>query len=323
MENNEIVLLLKEYNLDAVNIVKLTAGSGGEKYLFEALNKEYVLKMTVPDMMNHPDMEAIISEKLLRNNINTITYIKNNSGKYVKKYRNYICNVYEYIEGSIIDLHSMEENKVIECAVILAKMHLALADLKLETGIGSNFFKYMTTDNARASYLKSREKALLENNQDIINYLDIRIGLLDKIKNYSFDLDLFTYKNSHGDYTNNQIILSNGKPFVIDLTSACYQIVVWELVRFFFHSDKTSYLYFNKERFSKYLSTYLRHIKLTDYEIKNCIRLYFYQILVCDYYHQYFAENDKNRKEDYLRQANFSSEIIKNNSYLLDTDFQL
>ena len=71
------------------------------------------------------------------------------------------------------------------------------------------------------------------------------------------------------------------------------------------------------KRFFEYLYYYIKHISLNEYDIKNIFKLYFYQILVCDYYKEYFNETDEVKKNDYLNQANFASKILNANSDLI------
>lgn len=211
----------------------------------------------------------------------------------------------------------MSEAVANECANILGKINVVLKDFNLNEGLSQGFFEYMKPEKALKSYKKSLKKAVEINSDEIAYYIEKRIELLKYIEHWTFDITKLTCCNSHGDYTNNQIII-NDNINVIDLTSACRQPVIWELTRFFFHSDisaKDGKL--NEHRFFEYLTYYQRSILLNDYDLDNIFKLYFYQILVCDYYSQYFNEENKIKKNDYLNQADFASKVLAANSKLI------
>ena len=117
--------------------------------------------------------------------------------------------------------------------------------------------------------------------------------------------------------SSNQISI-NDKINVIDFTACCKQPIVWELTRFFFHSDKSAKDgKLDQSRYKEYLTAYTKYIPLNEYDISNLFKLYFYQLLVCDYYSQYFNETDAIKKKDYYNQANFASKILLANSDLI------
>ena len=213
--------------------------------------------------------------------------------------------------------NSLDDHIVDECASLLAKINLSLNDMDLPLGISQDFFKFMTPANAYKSYTKSLTKALDNNEMLIIENIKKRIELLEYIKDWEFDTKRLSYYNSHGDFTTNQLVI-NDKINIIDFTSACKQPIIWEITRFFFHADKSALNgKLNINRFNKYLEKYTDVLKLNEYDLKNIFKLYFYQILVCDYYSQYYKESNENKKIDYLNQANFASKIIFSNEKLI------
>lgn len=309
--------LKNNYNLDVYDIRQMAIGTGGYSYKIITKSNVYVLKLTKEDSMNHPLIEPIICEVLNNNGVNTLKFIKSINDEFSTKFNDYVANVYEYVEGDTVSHNSLDESLVNECVTILAKINIILKDFKLSDGISKEFFKFMKPENALKSYLKSLEKAKLSNNEEISNYINIRIELLEYIKNWSFNIDYLTCCNSHGDFTNNQLII-NDKINIIDFTVCCKQPVIWELTRFFFHADKSAKDgNLNQNRFYEYLSYYCKNIVLNEYDLDNIFKLYFYQILVCDYYSEYFNEDDEVKKQDYLIQANFASKILAANKDLI------
>lgn len=64
----------------------------------------------------------------------------------------------------------------------------------------------MTPESAIKSYRHSYELAKQERETDILIDLEIRLKIVQKIRDWKFDVQKLTYRNSHGDYTVNQII---------------------------------------------------------------------------------------------------------------------
>jgi len=309
--------LKSRYHIEPLAIEQMTIGTGGTVYKITTKDKTYVLKLTKEDSINHPKLEPTVCQLLLECGISTLNFIRSIQGGYSTEINGYIANVYEYIDGDTVLCNSLEDNIVNECAAILAKVNLALSPIDLPEGLSQGFFDFMTPDKALYSYQKSLQQARRENALPVIEKIEKRMELLNLITGWHFDCTKLTCCNSHGDFTNNQIILSD-KINVIDFTACCRQPVVWELTRFFFHADRTSRDgHLDRDRYAKYLAFYTRYIPLNQYDMDNLFKLYFYQLLVCDYYSQYFNETDPMKKKDYLRQADFASQILFANRALI------
>ena len=309
--------LRNNYNLSASSIKQMTTGAGGSTYRFEANNKLYVLKLTDEDAINHPKIEPTVCEILRNSGIRTLHFVKNTHHAYSTNFQNSVANVYEYISGRTVPYNSMDGHLVNECASVLANIHTALEHITLPYGLSQDFFDFMTPERALSSYQKSLAQANAEQNPEIIRNIEARIALLPYISTWHFDTSKLTYRNTHGDFTNNQIIL-NDAINIIDFTACCAQPAIWELTRFFFHADKSAKAgHLDKARYTNYLHAYTDRISLTAYDMDNIFKLYFYQLLVCDYYSQYFHGTDSIKKNDYLNQANFASNILNANRELI------
>lgn len=306
-----------QYNLDATAINQMTTGAGGNTYKVLTKDKNYVLKLTKEDGLNHPTIEPLICKKLADNGIFTINFIKNVHNTYSYNFDGYVANVYEFVDGHTVQHNSLDAEIVNNCASLLSKIHTILADCNLPEGISQGFFDYMTPQRALKSYQKSLARAKEIGNEQIVCYVNARIALLHHIESWKFDTSKLTCRNSHGDFTNNQIILGDNIN-IIDFTACCKQPVVWEVVRFFLHSDTSATDgKIDQIRFEEYLSYYTKNTPLNDYDLENMFKVYFYQVLVCDYYAQYFDEKDAVKKADYLMQANFASKAIVANADLI------
>ena len=122
-----------------------------------------------------------------------------------------------------------------------------------------------------------------------------------------------TYCNSHGDYTVNQIICGEDKiNAVVDWTCACRHPVIWEITRSFFYAEPSCIDgQYDEVKFKDYVEHYCSVASLTQYDRDNLIKLYLYQLAVCDYYFQYLNA-DIHKKEEYLLQARFATKVLQN-----------
>ena len=97
---------------------------------------------------------------------------------------------------------------------------------------------------------------------------------------------------------------------IVDWTAACIHPVVWEIVRSYaYAAPECREGKINLERLHRYVDRYKEISSLTDYDEENLLRVYFYQIAVCDYYKQYLFADKKDR-EEFLWQARFATGLL-------------
>ena len=211
------------------------------------------------------------------------------------------------------DLNAAPDWLLTESAQMLGKIHAVLKEYTgLPTGIGANFFKYMTPDRALESYKKSLAIAQSRGEQENIADLKYRIELMQRFPAYKFNLNELTRCATHGDYFISQIICGEDKiNAVIDWTTACVHPVVWEIVRSYVYaapSCKEGQI--DMDEFLRYVAEYRKFATLNEYDLFCMARLFYYQIAVCDYYGQYYASTADNR-DIYLHQAVFSTRLLR------------
>lgn len=200
-----------------------------------------------------------------------------------------------------------------ESAEMLGKIHTALKDYEgLNVGIGNDFFKYMTPENALRSYENSLSIARENGDSEIEADLLYRIGLMKKFPKYRFEIDKLTCVNTHGDYFISQLICGEDRiNAVIDWTTACVHPAVWEIVRsYVYAAPECADGFINAENLAEYFREYLRFSSLNECDLKSAAEIFYYQISVCDYYGQYYSSSADNR-EIYLHQAVFSTRLMK------------
>lgn len=306
-------LLQEQYGLNVSSIKCMTTGVGGDTFLIKSMQGKYVFKLAEMNAMNRPEMEPDLCNYLLQYEIPASLFCRNKDNNCITLVEGKVGLLQCFIEGTVYAMNSAPDWFMQQSPLLLGKIHQTLSTyVDLPYGLGKEFFYYMTLENARQSYGQSLNIALERTEENIIEDLEFRIKLTETIPKMGFEPDLLTYRNTHGDYTINQILCGdstiNG---IIDWTSACKHPVIWEITRSFFYAEpscKEGDL--DDRKFNDYVNTYCSMIKLTDYDRENIIRLYYYQLAVCDYYHQYlFAEASK--KEEFLSQAKFATNVLR------------
>ena len=308
-------ILFDEYGLEVQEISRMTTGVGGDTFLVQASQGKFIYKIADVNEMNHPEEEPEICSFLLDRGIAVSDFLRNKSGKFITTYDDTrVSHIQRYIEGRVFTLNEASDWFMEEAPVLLGKIHNALREYKqLPMGIGADFFKYMTPQKAKKSYLHSYEVAKQRGETRILDALEFRSKFVDKLTEWKFDVDKLTYCNSHGDYTVNQIICGENKiNAVIDWTCACMHPVIWEITRSFFYAEPScANGNFDEVKLKKYVDGYCSVSSLTQYDKDNLLRLYLYQIAVCDYYAQYLSA-DADKKEEYLLQAEFATKVLRN-----------
>ncbi len=313
--NDILALVSKEYGIPADEIAPMAMGVGGDTFRLSGPRGKFIYKESQESEMNHPKAEASLCDFLLQKGIPVAEYIRNRNGDFpIDRGNGRIPLLYRYVEGQVLAPNTAPQWFLQQSPLLLAKIHMVMQDyIPLAYGLGKPFFDYMTPERAKNSYLESMELAKQQGETAVLDALEFRYGLMDKIKDWHFDVDRLTYRNTHGDYTINQIICGDDRiNAVIDWTSACRHPVVWEITRSFFYAEPTcAGGYYDEKRFKDYVDLYCSIAALNQYDRDHLLTLYYYQIAVCDYYSQYLhAEEDK--KDGFLTQAEFATKVLRN-----------
>lgn len=305
-----------EDNYDIGSIKKMETileGASSECFHISTENGEYLFKDIEMIFMNHPDKEPLINSILSEKGVPVSEFYKTKDGKYLGEHLGHTFHLQSFIKGEILAANTAPEWFMEESAIMLGKIHKSLEDLPLlSNGIGEDFFLFITPENAKESYKKSLEMALMSNEEQNVIDLEYRIKLLDKINDIKLEMDKFTYRNTHGDYFISQILCGkNSINGVIDFTSACVHPACWELIRSYSYADpKCIDGDIDYDNLKKYIHNYMKHSKLNDYDIKMMPYLYYYQLAVCDYFSQYY-ESDNSNKEVLCHYAHFSTLLCR------------
>ena len=307
-------LLKEKYNLEIKEFQKSAVGAGSDTYFVECECGKFVVKFPSVSEINNPEAEPELCEFLIERGISVCRFIKTNDGNFITADENgRLFHVQKYIDGTMYDWNTAPDWLLKDSAEMLGKMHTALKDYNgLPTGIGTDFFKYMTPENALRSYENTLETARKNDDTEIEHDLLYRIELMKRFPKYSFNMDNLTCNATHGDYFISQLICGENKiKAVIDWTTACVHPVVWEIVRsYVYAAPECAEGKINIDKLAEYFRNYCRYARLNSYDLENAVKLFYYQIAVCDYYNQYYTSEADNR-EIYLKQATFSTKLMK------------
>lgn len=308
-------LLAVHYGISLSDVVHADSGVGGETYFINSGSESYVLKQIEENEMNNAEAEAALCVYLRKHNIPACRFIPTKTGELTVREGNQTYHLQEFFPGTTYPLNGAPDSLLPAQAELLGDIHTALLDYpSLPIGIGESFFHHMTPEQAYSSYLQSRDIARKLNDGASEAELNYRLELVQRHTKQSFDLSDLTCVNTHGDYGINQLIVDPATisiAAVIDWTSACVHPAIWELIRsFVYASPCCAEGSVDTAGFILYASAYLSRFSLTRADVAAIGELFFRQLLVADYYHQYYASTALNR-ELFLHQARFSTALLR------------
>lgn len=307
-------LLKKHYALDVLSFEKAAAGAGADTYFVQCAQGRFVVKLPFQNEMNDTEAEPRLCSFLLDKGISVCRFLQNSEGEYITAAENgRVFHVQWFIDGKVLEWNTAPKWLLHEMAAALGDIHTALKEYKgLPVGIGADFFRYMTPENALGSYKNSLKIAQEKGDRDIEEQLRFRMELIKHFPRYSFDLDRLTCTGTHGDYCIEQLICCEDRiKAVIDWTTACIHPAVWELMRsYVYAAPECADGVIDVSGLAEYFNAYMQRARLSAYDIGAAVELYYYQLAVCDYYAQYYACVDSSRAK-FLRQAQHSTRLMR------------
>jgi Putative homoserine kinase type II (protein kinase fold) len=302
-----------QYGFRVFDINKLTIGAGSNTYEINTECGKYILKNVDRNETNNPQNEPALCDFLLQKGIPVSEFVKNKNGQFLWVHDGKNYHMQKFVDGITPKWHSAQDSLLCEAARTLAKIHTVLQGYSpLPVGIGENFYKFMTPERALDSYQRSYQHAVDINDFDSAEDLSFRVQLVQRITIPTICLDELTRRNTHGDYFISQLICDETKiNAIIDWTTACIHPVVWEIVRFYVYAaPECKDGEINFDRFLMYVKEYLQYACLTVNDIRTMFHVFFHQIIVCDYYNQYYQSTADNKKI-YLHQAILSTKLMR------------
>lgn len=305
------------YNIGVNNVIEVNRGTAD---IFKILsnNENYILKY----FNEGRTKESIIKETNIINflatkNIKVPTYIRTKREEFYITYNNRIIVLQKFIEGYTMENNTGDYNNVIESARILGKMTKALEGYSglEEDGIFKKNFSKISLENG---VVKMKD---LQNNLNIDNpykeefYDDLKFKIdvaQELLEKFDFKIiDKMTIKNTHGDYSVQQLIYNDdGETTVIDFETTKKMPIVWEVMRSYSYVDKDAANgELNIKTLIEYFKEFSKYIKLNEFDLKYAAHLYLIQLIASTFGYKQF--NDDYTKTTLLDFARFRTNLCK------------
>jgi hypothetical protein len=248
--------------------------------------------------MNYPENEDIVLSTLKEDGIPVPQIYRTANGQSVICEGNKKYHMQTFFDGMIYKYNTAPEWLLYDSAEMLGKIQNSLSKLPaLPLGLSQGFLDHYTPEAAIINHTSTLKMAVDRGDTAVVRVQEEKIMLLEKYKDLRFDLSRMTCRNTHGDYSINQIICGKDRiNAVIDFTSACVHPVCWEVIRSYSLADeKCKNGQLNLENFKKYLESFLKYGSLNEYDVEVMPSFYLYQNLVCDYLYGYCHSKYKNK----------------------------
>jgi Ser/Thr protein kinase RdoA (MazF antagonist) len=294
--------LKKNWGIDSLSYKKLDLGTAN-CYMLNCEQDTYLLKEYQSEISESQIViEAEILERLQAQGIPSTYFINTVTNTKYVKYRGHYIVLEKYIKGKTYGYYDFPVLLLPEMAVMLAKIHLALQDMKLPSGFDEEWVK----EDAIPKYNKLLE--LIGEHETDPYYEQIKedlsykqLILLKRQDEFRKHFTGLTYQNSHGDYQGCQIICEGDSiKAIIDFTAASRLPVVWELMRSYIQTSSMGRndCMIDIKGLCQYVSKYCEHAPLTSNDIKSMPYVYVYQVLRSTYgYKEYLLTDSEDRAE--------------------------
>ena len=292
-------IILDNYNIEKIiGMSRMNNGIGSNSYYILCEKGEFVFKDIEQNHMNYPENEDTVLKTLQEDGIPVPQIYKVYNGQSLIYEGNKKYHMQSFVDGVIYKHNTAPEWLLYQSAELLGKIQDSLNKFSpLPLGLSQSFLEFFSPEAAIINHTNTLKMAVDNGDNDVVRVLEEKIKLIEKYKDLKFDFCKMTCRNTHGDYSINQIICGKDKiNAVIDFTSACIHPVCWEVIRSYYLADeKCKTGEFNLENFKKYMECFLRYGSLNDYDIQIMPTFYLYQNLVCDYFYPYYHSKYKNK----------------------------
>ena len=316
--NDEIKQVLKNaYRIEANSIEKINRGTA-DIFKVRSGNNMYILKR----FSKGRSKESVIKETNIINylknrGLKVPEYIKTCNGDFYIIYKERVVVLQKFIDGYTMENNTGDYKKTIESATILGKMTKALEGYE---GLnGDDIFKKNFSKEAienRILKMKNLKANLNEDNpykKQFDDDLEFKIKVAEELlKTFDFRIiDKMTIKNTHGDYSVQQLIYNDEKgTTVIDFETAKIMPIVWEIMRSYSYVDKEAIDgKFNIDTLVDYFKEFTKYVKLNNYDLKYAPHLYLIQLIGSVFGYQEF--NEDYMKKTLLEFALFRTKLCK------------
>lgn len=302
LSEEDIVELFEQlYGMDGIKEIQLLNGGSAGIYLvdFGTEHQKYILKEF---QKGYPERSIInevdVSNYLSANGIRTSEFIKNKEDGYIYKYKKRFLSVQKFIDGYVPQMYSSPQWLMDESAQLLGKINHVLSTYRIRRyEFKSNWLSQdIVTQKAKKfqDYIEKAQEMDDEFTGRIVDDLNYKLSLIDRLFTYEFNRENITFVNSHGDYSNVQLLCKNNHiNSVIDFASACNLPAVWEIIRSFTYADKGSKdAEVDLDALKRYIKNYLKYSPLKENDMKSIFNVYASQLILSSYgYKEYFKKD--------------------------------
>lgn len=291
-----IATLLKEkYGIKAKRVERINRGSANiynidDKYIL----KEFSSDRDVEDIQKEYGVIRYLDECGFR----VPKYMETLDGECYLLYNERIVIVQVFLLGYAMENNTGDYEKTIESATILGKLSKALEGYNLKT----EYNEFPTKNGLLESVekLKTLKGKIREDNpykDKFILDIDRKIEIIESMLDFDFDdLQKVTLKLCHGDYSVQQLIYNdNLGTAIIDFETIRTMPISWEIIRSYTYIDKDCRDgQMNLSTFVDYVKEVMKHIALTEYDLKYMPYIYLFQLASSTFgYKQYNSDYSK------------------------------
>lgn len=304
LNDKKIKKILKEnYNIKTKKIELITAGSA-EIYKISSTSK-YILKLyqskySKPEI----DKEIDVINYLRNKNFIVPKYVKTISNEYSVKINNRYLILQECISGETKEKFMATTKEIKECGYIHGLLVKNLMDYKTNNVEEGNWYDFKNNISKLQQIINSG------NNEIVINDLNEKINIMNKIEIDLSNIDKISYYVSHGDFSYLQCIYEDGKiKSIIDFIRTKKLPIVWEIMRSYSYMDKKcKNAEIDIDNLVLYVKEFMKSITLNKYDLKYMPYVYMCQLLRSTYgYKEVYKKNNN----DILEFAHFRTELCK------------
>ena len=277
-------MIRDNYDIQITELKLLDQYFGTKIYLAETQSKQYIVKMlplSVPNLEN----EEKITRFLTQNGIQVAKFLLTKNGEGCVKTDQMQFHVQEFIKGTAYMVNTAPKWLMDKSALLLGQIHHVLQGyVEMKTNFSRNFFDPSHVNESKQQYFQRLDQALEAKNTSLTSALKERIKHLERIERFTIDTDKLTYANSHGDFYIGQLVVQDHNVTVIDWTSACKLPIALEvMMSYAFAAPECKCGEISSEGLKRYISHYVKHFYLSEYDIKIIPYLYYFQQIMCHY----------------------------------------
>lgn len=316
--NKEVVqdLLLQYYGLTIQQFEKMKLGSAncfrvndGEKDYFL---KEFQASFSKEDL----EQEAALLDHLAEKGIPTAKVLKTAAGTYSFTYQDHVIYLQEYVQGISYGYNDFPKDLLPQVAVMLGRIHNALRDYILPSGMDQAWLDDYSADQTCIQYdellqiLKQEDPYYQQIAEDIAYKKELAYRCQEYLKHY----EGITYCGSHGDYQGCQLICEEqGIKAVIDFSSARTMPVVWEIMRSYVQSSKDARneAIIDVDGLCEYVKSYMSEAPLTNTDLKSMPYVYLFQLARSKYGYKEYITTDSEDREGLIRFAFWRTQMCR------------